>query len=303
MNPRTLPLLCLSLLPYFSLSADTSQVPADGHFEAQAQPKRPSGPALPIQNPQEILEQFSEAYTKAGKPRLLLYVNRRLLNEQGELLEVASLNTSTQIKGDSVPLPSTTVQVGSDNQSNPGPATPSGQGGERRETTSLSVRTGTERPLGVSPVTESEARAIEEAFQKSFFEARARLVDQSIASLALRPLEKTGENFLTPVKVDQESRELASLRQSTDIVIEILARNQKVRLAQPSGNDLIEDRISLIATATQLKDGIKLAQISSDTLFGFNERQGERNERRFREVSRQEILDQTALALMQRLEF
>jgi hypothetical protein len=285
----------------FLLQADNS----DGHFAATMSDSETNDPLLPITDYEGTVSRFRSDYQKANKPRLLLYVNRSLVTNRGELVDLTEIRNSTQTKGDPVPLSSTnTVQIGSDNQTTKeNKVAVTGKGGERLENSSGSMRVNTERDLGVNMVSEMEAREIEEAFQKPLFDAGARLVDQKIAQMARQSFQNPQENFLTAPRTDKEKEEIQSLQKSADIVIEVLARKKTVLLPMPSGDDRREDRLELIATAINLKDGTKVAQIHSSTLFGFNGRYGDRKERRTHQVTSSEIIQQSALALMKQLSF
>lgn len=258
----------------------------------------------PITDYEGTVQTFRASYKAIGKPRILLYINRSLVKDRGELLTKGEVTGSIKTKGDPIATGnSSTVQIGTDNKvsSNTAP-TPSGKGGERQENVSLSERVYDSSSAGVSPVSDLEARQIEEAFQRPFFDAGARFIDQKIARLALQSFSDAGESFLTPTKSDKEREEVEALRKSSDLVIEILARRKPVSILQASGNDKTEWRLELTATAMNLKDGTKLAQVNSESLFGFNRRHGAQKERQARQVTSNEIIEQVALKLMQQLE-
>ncbi|MFH1067625.1 MAG: hypothetical protein V1746_06960 [bacterium] len=263
---------------------------------------------LPITDYDGTVSSFRASYQKMGSPRILIYVNRSLIAERGEMLETTRSEQSVKTKGDAVlPEPSqAAVQVGSGNQATqeagipPLPKT-SGKGGERLVSESHSQRVNAASDLGTGQTTQYDARQIEETFQKPFFDAEAKLVDQKIAELALKKLPNADSNFLTAPQTDKEREQIEALRQSADIAVEILIRSKSVTIPQVSGKDKVETRLEVVATVTQLKDGVKLAQINSDTLFGFNRRDGKAKEARAARVTSAEIVEQTALAVMQRL--
>jgi hypothetical protein len=155
--------------------------------------------------------------------------------------------------------------------------------------------------LGVSPLDEFEARKVEELFQKPFLAAGARLIDQKTARLAMKSFTAADPAMLTAAKTDVEREEVEALRKTTDIVIEILARNTRVSIPEVSGNDRVVDRLEATAVAIRLSDGTKLAQVSSDSLFGFNTRDGDKIERRSRRVTSAEVIEQVALAVMEQM--
>jgi|GEM_PF-1319388 len=296
------------LLPFILFSLALPLVRADQGVNDSPAPKPAAddnGPLLPIQDYDGTVARFRNDYQKAGKPRLLVYVNRSLVTNRGEMLASTETESSTKTKGDTVPLPNgTNIQVGNDNKAQgSGGGNITGQGGERNEDSTVKVRTNMERDLGVAPITESEAREIEEVLQRPLFDAGSKIVDQKVAQAGLRKFAEAGGNFLTPPKTDKEREEIETLQKSTDIVIEILARKKTVLIPMPSGDDQRQERLTLTLTATHLKDGVKVAQVNSDSLFGFNRRFGDRKERRYKQVTSAEIIEQCALALMQRVNF
>jgi hypothetical protein len=258
------------------------------------------GPPLPVGNPARVITAFHDAYVKHGRPRILVHVNRSLVADRGEMLALAEVERATKVKGDEVPLAGNNVQIGSGNEVAK-PAGSGSPGGERQETTRASIRTTLDRPLGTEALSEAEVRIIEEHFMRPLMQARTRLVDQRVAELARRTFASPGANFLTVAENSAEQREIESLKQSVEVVVEVLARWRTVVIPEPSGEDRTERRVSLTATATNLKDGIRFAQVGSDTLFGFNDRRGERQERRYAVLADKEIIEQTALALMEQM--
>jgi len=272
----------------------SSGAPAAAAAEASA------GPALPVENPARVITAFHDAYQRYGRPRILVHANRSLVADRGEMLPAVQVERTARVKGDEVPLPGGSVQIGSGNENaGPGPAT--GLGGERQESATGSVRTPISRPLGVEPLTEIEARELEEQFLRPFMEAKARLVDQRVAEIARRVFASPGANFLSAPESSAEQREIESLKKSAEVVVEVLARWREVVVPEPSGNDRLERRISLTATATNLADGVRFAQVSSDSLFGFYDRRGDRKERLYAQLADKEIVEQAALALMEQM--
>ena len=301
----------LWLLP-LSLATAIAHLHADGDpgltkkpAIAQSAPAANTGPVLPIEDYEGTVNSFRTSYQKAGKPKLLLYVNRSLVKNRGEMLEITESETTSKTKGDTIPTNgNTNIQIGTDNKNQTGPATNvTGKGGERIDSSTAKLRVDTERELGVAAVTEAQAREIEEVFQKPLFDAGTKLVDQKIAEVGLTKFKDADGNFLTAPKTDKERQEVEALQKSTDIVVEVLARQKTVVIPQPSGDDRKETRLELTVTATSLKDGVKLAQVNSNSLFGFNRRFGDRKERRYNQVTSAEIIEQCALALMQRMNF
>ncbi|PAW77130.1 MAG: hypothetical protein B9S32_12685 [Verrucomicrobia bacterium Tous-C9LFEB] len=257
--------------------------------------------ASPIPNGKEVVDQFRDAYAKQQKPRILLFVNRELL-PSARLEANGRTETVTQVKGDAVDGGNGTsnIQIGNNTQTSGGGGIvinprQTGAGGEKKETTTT-YKPGDKANLGTPNLSEFDARQLEESFRAPYFSAGTRFIDQKMAASLLRHFPVIGERFLTPPTTDAEKEAQAALKQSADIAIELLGRHYDVSYPTPAGDTTIH-RLDLVATAYDLKNpGVILGQISSESLYGFNQPGGTR-----RNVSDREIIDQTALTLMQQL--
>ena len=281
------------------VSTPTTPAPQTGYFGDQL---------LPIQNADAVVKDFRAKYNAANKPRLLIYINRDLVAQRGEMVDVMNVQDSTQVKGDTVaPNSGLNIQVGTNTNSNNGKSNPSpvvtGQGGEMTDTKSLSVRVLPDANKGVAPITDYDARQIEDVFSDRFSQGGARFIDQKIATALLKPFATVGDRFLTPTADNPEKDELDALKKSADIVIEILARHKTVVIATPAGN-ASSDRLDLSATAIDLRQsGLILGRVTSDGLFGFNKRDGQIREAQDAVLTSDDFLDQVSLALMDRINF
>lgn len=291
-------ILLLSLTAAFS-HADSAPGGGVSGANASAFTARPNN-ASPIPNGKEVVDQFRSSYDKQGKPRLLVYINRDLLPDQR--LDVSGkTEKSTQVKGDAVDHSGTTsnVQIGNNTQTSGGGIVlnprQTGMGGEKKET-STTYTPAAKSNLGVTSLSEFDARQLGETFRRPYFAAGARFVDQKVATALLKSYPATADRFLSPPATDVEKEQLGALKQSADIVIELLGRHYDVTYPTPAGDTTVK-RLDLVATAYDLKQpGLILGQISSETLYGFNQPGGTT-----RAVTDLEIIDQTALALMEQL--
>jgi hypothetical protein len=260
------------------------------------------GPLLPITNPGAVVQTFRQSYQALGKPRTLIYINRRLVRDRGEMVVTAETSHSIKTKGDPVTVGGGgNVQIGSANKVEEGSKGVSGKGGERLESTQRSERTVDSGLNGVRAINEMEAREIEESFQQPLMDAGVILVDQRVAQISNKSFSSVDGSFLTAISESREKEEVESLKKSADWVIEIMTEMRPVKILMASGNDRTEERPKYVVTLMRLKDGAKLAQVNSDSLFGFNKRKGEQKQRQMRQVTGSEIAEQTALALMQRV--
>lgn len=261
----------------------------------------PPSDSPPITQPEAVIRDFKGSYQKAGKPKVLIYVNRRLIRDRGELLATSEVNQSIKTKGDPVTTSSGgSIQIGSGNQVKESSGKVSGKGGERLETSSKSERVFDAGMQGMRTIGEMEVREIEESFQRLWMEAGVQFVDARVAQIANKSWGNTESSFLTSLQENKEKEEIESLKKSTDWVLEVMTEMRSIQILMPSGKDRVEERPRYVATLIRLKDGVKIAQVNSDTLFGFNRRLGEQKQRQMRQVTGSEIAEQTALALMQR---
>jgi len=281
-------------------------IPADQGVEFK-QPLKPwdhsSGEgALPISSPGAVIQTFRQVYQSLGKPKVLVYINRRLVRDRGEIVLTSESSNSIKTKGDPVSIGSGgSVQIGAGNKIEEGAKGVSGKGGERLESVQKSERIVEEGLKGVRAVNDREAREIEESFQEPLMEAGVLLVDQRVAQISNKIFSPADGSFLTALSESREKEEIDSLKKSADWVMEIMTEIRPVKILMASGADRIEDRPQFTVTLMRLKDGVKLAQVNSDSLFGFNRRNGDQKRRQMKRVTGAEIAEQTALALMQRV--
>lgn len=293
-------LMAVCVFPLVAAQADSTPGAAVSGANAAAPAVRLNN-ASPIPNGKEVVEQFRDAYAKEKKPRLLLFVNRELLPSQ-RLEATGKTEKSMQVKGDAVDgsAGNTNVQIGNNTHTSNGSGiivnpVQTGAGGEKKETTT--TYSSTAKPnLGTPNLNEFDARQLQEGFRRPYFAAGARFIDQKVAASLLKNFSTTGDRFLSPPTTDAERDAQAALKQSAEVAIELLARHYDVTYPTPAGDTTVH-RLDLVATAYDLKNpGVILGQISSETLYGFNQPGGTR-----RNVTDAEIIDQTALALMQQL--
>ncbi len=257
---------------------------------------------LPITNPEAVIQTFRQVYQSLGKPKVLVYINRRLIRDRGEVVVTSESSNSIKVKGDPISVGGGgSVQIGTGNKIEETGRVVTGKGGERLESAQKSERISDQGLMGVRGVNDREVREIEEWFQGPLMEAGVLLVDQRVAQISNKIFSPADGSFLTALNESREKEEIESLRKSTDWVLEIMTEMRPVKILMVSGADRIEERPQYTVTLVRLKDGVKLAQVNSDSLFGFNRRNGEQKQRQMKRVTGAEIAEQSALALMQRV--
>ena len=188
-----------------------------------------SDPLIARQAADGILEGFRKAYKTDGAPRVVIYVNRALVD------------TSTGLK--------LTDRV------------------ERFEKTDAALKTsGTntyrQREGTASPLADQQTvREIERLFGRAFRNAGAQLADQKIAS-ALLP-EEPGAHLVG----DNAAKDRKALSDIADIAIEILISSSSVTVPEVSG-DATYPVPDIQATAIRLKDAAIVGQAAASDLIG-----------------------------------
>lgn len=260
----------------------------------------------PSSRRQQIVQVFQSQYSKAGQPKLLLVVNRDLSpSSSSRMEEIARHEVLVHTQGDvESSVGGINVQIGSNNQNGGAKekAKDANKEGEKllRESSYRHQTIPEAAPTGVKPVTAYETREIEEIAQKPFFDADAKWVDARTAKLGLKASDSTQKNSKQTLN-DEEHYDLSVLKQSADVAVEILVREHTITVPEISGEDRLEKRAELVATATRLKDGVKLAQVSSDSLFGLNQKNGVAQQNRINQMTSAEMIEEVSLALMEQM--
>jgi hypothetical protein len=318
MNPRLLLLAPFTslLIPLLSAQSNSaapqppipvSQRPANTDQQTLITPPPPTGENQRLYGPtrttlvepetaRALGEKFRTAYGQESSPRIVVYVNRALVDmESGLRLTGRSEKyetTSTSSKSDvETPAaggtPQTQVNVSVGGQA--GPATmPAGKGTASNETqktageNTYAMKEGTKATLA----DQQTVRDVERLVGRVFRNAGARLADQTVAAALL---ENNGNARLVGV---QSAKERDALKQIADIAIEILISSRNLTVAGVSG-DTTYAVPDIHATAIRLKDSEIIGQASASDVLG---RDAGRIVRSF---DVRDITEATAFALME----
>ncbi len=247
---------------------------------------------------------FKEAYPKLGNPRMLVYVNRDLVDTQtGMRLTSRSETVNTKRSRvnstvDNPPRNSTgsqvTINAGRD-------ATVTGdQGWEYLGRGKVSKRSDDIRSENRYTTTEKKqtltdrqtVRDIERLFGRPLRASGAAMADQGVATqlIANRPLKDLTSNS----EGEQGRKDREALKNIADVVVEILISSRDVVVQEVSG-DKVYSAPDIQATAIRLSDSKILGQASSRDVVGKDRYSG----RVLRNFDVQEIAEATALALME----
>jgi len=268
--PLVLPALSVVALAQATAPATQPPVPVTQAWPAAAaQPAAPAeqrlygANATPLIAPaaaQAVVDKFRAAYGTASAPRLVIYVNRSLVDAAGLKLtgrtesytekSTDGKTTSTKTKG--------TSTYATKDASTPAPTLADQQ----------------------------TVRDIERLVGRAFRSGGAKLSDQRIAGVMLSA--QPGARLLG----DQATKERDALAQSADIAIEVLISTRTLIAAEVSGDTTVAVP-DIQMTAIRLKDAAILGQASASDVLGAGAAQAAKK------FSAADITEATALALME----
>jgi hypothetical protein len=250
-----------------------------------------------------VVKKFQEAYPKLGSPRMLVYVNRDLVDTQTGMKlssRTETVNTTRSKVNSTVENPprnpssgAVTINAGRD-------VTVSGdQGWEYVGKGKITKRTDNIRSENRYSTTERKqtltdrqtVRDIERLFGRPLRASGAAMADQGVATqlIANRPIKEMMANS----EGEQARKDREALKNITDVVVEILISSRNLTVQEVSG-DKVYSAPDIQATAIRLSDSKILGQASSRDVIGKDRFAG----RIVRNFDVQEIAEATALALM-----
>ncbi|HLP78706.1 MAG TPA: hypothetical protein VK327_17510, partial [Candidatus Paceibacterota bacterium] len=218
----------------FSQPAAPAQRPAPVYVYDQ-KPLAGRQPLVTQEQAQTIINRFKEAYPKLGSPRLLIYVNRELVDEQSgiklikreEKIETSRGGTNTELSVRST-----------------------GENSYRADTAKAAPTLADRQTV----------RDVERLFGRPLRTAGATLVDQKVATqlIADRPVTE----FIGSTDTPQARKDREALSKVADTVIEILISSKTMTVPTISDSQTITVP-DIQATAINLKDSKVIAQVSS----------------------------------------
>lgn len=284
MNARVLFLAPLLFTAAPLLLAQSEQPPAPPPPVVQAQPdttrltlltppagenQRLYGPAqsslITPEAAQALIGKFHAAYGQANSPRIVLYVNRALVEtEAGLKLTGRTEKTYETVTKEKDATAKTTTETS----------------GENTYTAS-----DTPKPTLADQQT---VREVERLFGRVFRNAGAHLADQKTATslLADQPGVRLGSA--------QAAKDREALKQVADIAVEVLISSRNLTVAEVSG-DVTYTVPDIQATAIRLSDAAILGQAAASDVLGG----GGRAARIARQFGVRDITEATAFALME----
>jgi hypothetical protein len=226
-------------------------------------PLAAAAPLVSAEQAQSIVEQFHTNYPRLGSPRILIYVNRDLVDEtSGMKLSGHSERVETTSTNGSAAVTRSVVKNNYHDNGQPAPALADRQ----------------------------TVRDVERLIGRPLRAAGATLVDQRVATQLMgdRPLESLG------AETDQARKDREAIGKIADVVLEVLMSSHNVNFSEVSGDNKMFTAPDLQITAIRLKDAKIIGQASASDVM--NKAGGPVNAAR--NFSVQDITECTALSLM-----
>jgi hypothetical protein len=267
-QPSTEPPAVYSAIPSVpQATAPVQSSPTAGQVYVYDQKPAPGRAALVSpQQAQTIIDKFKAAYPKMGNPRMLIYVNRELVDEHTGLKLIARTEklSSTRGNGDGANKQGASERISGENRYKLTPK--------------------------VDPALNDKqtVRDVERLFGRPLRTAGAALADQRVASQLLA--DRNQERSTT--EGDQARKDREAISKIADVAVEILISSKTVTASDFSG-DRTYSVPDIQATAIRLSDSRILGQASTSDIIGGNPGYYARN------YDVHEISEATALALME----
>jgi hypothetical protein len=277
--------------------------PAEPNFNPSADHQRLYGPAdgtlIARETANGILENFHKVYVTTNAPRVVIYVNRELVDLDSGLKLTGHTEkyetTESSAKNDletppSAGTPQTQINVAVNGSAESTRHAPQGKG-----TSSSTVsKTSGENTYQVKDAAKGTladkqtVREIERLFGRAFRNGGARLADQKSAASLLD--EKPAGRLVG----DAGAKDRAALADIADIAVEVLISSRNLTVPELAG-DKTYSVPDIQATAIRLKDSAIVGQASASDILGKDVQAG----RMLRQFDVRDITEATALALME----
>ncbi len=279
--------------------------------EAPDYQQRLYGPAGSLVSPEragQVVNGFKTAYEKLGKPRVLVYVNRELVDENSglkltgrkETTETLHTEKKSAFESDpNAPKPAATnpqtqvnVAVGGGNAGSGSSDTPGKGSAESRsaKVTGENTYTGTDK-TAPTMADRQTVRDVERLIGRPLRSAGVALADQKVASSLIA--DRSLDHFTTPTN-ESARKDREALAKVADVVIEALISSRNITLHEVSG-DKVVPAPDIQLTAIRLSDSAILGQASASDVLGKDQQAG----RVVKQFDIKDITEATALALME----
>jgi hypothetical protein len=281
------------------------------NFVYNQKPVAAAGALITAEQAKTVIDRFKAAYPKLGSPRMLLYVNRELVDEvsglklTGRTETTVSSRAQANSKFDADPNAKPSNGTNGVNITAGGSVVVNGDvraGGDRtpgkQESSSTSDRVENGNVYRVQERTshsladKQTVRDVERLLGRRLRQGGASLADQRVATQLIG--DKPISTFLVPTEGEAARKDREALGKITDIVIEVLM-SSKLVVVPGIATDKSYNAPDIQVTAVRLSDSKIMGQASSSDILGTGVNAA-------RAVSRhtvEEITEATAYALME----
>ena len=292
--------------------APLQPVASDKVYSYEQKPATGGQPVLVTpEQAKAVMDKFKAAYAKLDSPRILIYVNRDLVDRttgltlasRRETFDVEEQKSDSSFAADEkfaaqANRQPTTVtaegdvtirgSLGADAQQLPGKRNQSSSSRKGKVTNVYNNR----KPAAFSLTDRQTLRDIERLFGRPLRHGGARLADQRMATQLIpdRPLK----DYSVPTEGSQAYKDRKALAQISDVVLEVLVSSRDIIVPGISGNRTYT-LPDIQATAIRLSDSRIMGQASSSDVIGHDRYAG----RIAQNFDIRDIAEATALALME----
>lgn len=282
-------------IPTTAAAADTAASAGTTAYSYQQQAITSRAPLVSPDQARAIIERFKTGYPSLAAPRMLIYVNRELVDEVSGLRITGRKKKVESLRTDLTPT---------------GPSTggPLGQnvtivGNASVDAAQAALKGTSDRVVGENqyqhtqqtnaPLADRQTiRDVERLMGRPLRLGGARITDQRVATQLLA--DRSVQDFLGTTGTAQAAKDREALLRSTDVVVEVLISSRSMVLAGVS-SDTVHQVPDIQATAIRLSDAQILGQASSADILGPDPVAG----RIVRSHDVREITEAVALALME----
>ena len=239
---------------------------------------------------QTIINRFKEAYAKMGSPRVLIYINRDLVDEESGV-KLSARSEQTEVSRGHTDKGALAVSTAAANQAGAVkvPETAGAIAGQTEKVTAKNTYRVRDRKESL--LTDRQTvRDVERLFGRPLRMAGVILVDQRVATQLIG--DKPLAGFPASAEGGQARKDREALGKIADVVLEILIASRQITVPAASGDRTLPVP-DIQATAIRLTDAKIVGQASSADLIGQGSAKVARN------FGVREISEGTALALME----
>jgi hypothetical protein len=264
-------------------------------FVYQQQSIAGRAPLVSQEQARAVIDRFKAGYPKLSAPRLLVYVNRELIDESSGLRMVGRTEKTDQLKADLTPTGSAGQSPLGQNVTIVGNASVDASGNPVRGTSErvIGENTYSHRDRTNAALADRQTiRDVERLMGRPLRLGGARLTDQRVATQLLA--DRSVQEFLGTTGTASAAKDREALLRTADVVVEVLISSRSLPVPGVSG-DLVYEVPDIQATAIRLADAHILGQASSADILGPDRFAG----RVARNYDVREITEAVALALME----